>query len=281
MIWGVGREVPLERVGFIGHLRFLLRGLVFIIGTVPLITLTLLAYLVERLSGGRGLSDFFVRAWGRMGRLLCGLRLEIRGTEMAHGGALVANHASWADIFVLHDASHIHFVAKSEVKSWPGIGFLAAVTGTIFIERRPTEAKRQQQQLKERLQKGDRLCFFPEGTSSDGRRVLPFKSALFSAFHTPELLPHMWIQPVTVSYFPPKGRGDRFYGWWGDMSFGSHMKMVFGLSRGGKVRVTYHEPVRAADYADRKTLASYCSQVVRAGMQADLEEAGLTMRTDD
>jgi 1-acyl-sn-glycerol-3-phosphate acyltransferase len=281
MIWGVGREQPLEKVGVIGTIVFVLKAIVFIVGTIPLITFTLLAYVVERLTGGRGLSDLFIKAWGRMGRLLCGLRLEKRGIEMTHGGALVANHSSWSDIFVMHDAAHIHFVSKAEVRSWPGIGFLANVTGTIFIERRPSEAKRQQQQLKERLQKGDKLCFFPEGTSSDGRRVLPFKSALFSAFHTPELLPHMWIQPVTVTYFAPKGRGERFYGWWGDMGFGGHMKMVFGLARGGRVRVTFHPPVKAADYTDRKALALYCGNVVRKGMQADLAEASMTMLTDD
>lgn len=281
MIWGIGREAAFQPVGLLGQIRFWLRAVAFVIGTIPLITCTLLAYVVEKLTGGRGLSDFFVRGWGHLGRRLCGLRLEIRGTEMLHGGALVANHSSWSDIFVLHSAAHIHFVAKSEVKSWPGIGFLANVTGTIFIERRPVEAKRQQQVLKERLQKGDRLCFFPEGTSSDGRRVLPFKSALFSAFHTPELLPHMWIQPVTVAYFAPKGQPETFYGWWGDMSFGGHMKMVFGLARGGRVRVTYHDPIRAADFADRKKLASYCESVVREGLRHDLAGAGQIMATDD
>lgn len=274
MAWGEGQEAPFARLSALGHVRFVLRAVAFILGTVPLVSLTLLAYLVERVTGGRGLSDLFIKAWGRMGRLLCGLKLERRGQELKQGGALVANHSSWSDIFVLHDAAHIHFVSKSEVKSWPGIGFLANVTGTIFIERRPTEAKRQQQQLKERLQKGDKLCFFPEGTSSDGRRVLPFKSALFSAFHTPELLPHMWVQPVSVTYFSPKGQDARFYGWWGDMGFGGHMRVVFGMGRGGRVRVTFHEPVRAADFADRKLLAAHCEAVVRAGVATDLAGAG-------
>ncbi|UPH70788.1 1-acyl-sn-glycerol-3-phosphate acyltransferase [Abyssibius alkaniclasticus] len=280
MAWGEGTEAPFAKIGVLGGLRFGLFAVIFVLGTLPLISLTLLSYMVERLTGGRGLSDVFIKTWGRMGRLLCGLKLEIRGTELAQGGAMVANHVSWSDIFVLHDAAHIHFVAKSEVKSWPGIGFLANATGTIFIERRATEAKRQQQQLKERLQKGDKLCFFPEGTSSDGRRVLPFKSALFSAFHTPELLPHMWVQPVSVTYFAPKSQAPRFFGWWGNMSFGGHMRTVFALGRGGRVRVTFHAPVRAADFADRKLLAAHCEAAVRAGMAADLAEVGQEMAVD-
>jgi 1-acyl-sn-glycerol-3-phosphate acyltransferase len=253
-------------------LRLGVRLIIYVVVTLELVALWALAMGLEKLIGGQKLSGAVVRIWARVGHSLCGLRLEIQGTEMTHGGALVANHTSWTDIFVLHSAAHIHFVSKAEVASWPVIGWLARVTGTLFVERKPLEAKRQQAQLAERIIGGDKLCFFPEATSSDGLRVLPFKSTLFSVFHTEELRELVWVQPVTVTYFPPKGRGKRFYGWWGDMDFGPHALMILGLSVGGRVRVTYHAPLKAADFAHRKDLAKAAGEAVREGLRKTLGE---------
>ena len=132
------------------------------------------------------------------------------------------------------------------------------------------EAKRQQAALAARISGGDKLCFFPEATSSDGLRVLPFKSTLFSVFHTEELRELVWVQPVTVTYYPPKGRDKRFYGWWGDMDFGSHAMVILGLSVGGRVRGTYHPPLKAAEFAHRKDLARAAGDAVRGGLRQTL-----------
>ena len=272
MIWTGIEPEPLPKLGVIGWLRLIVRLAVFSVFTLELVLVWALARLVERVVGGQKLSGAVVRLWARIGHTLCGLRLEIQGEEMTHGGALVANHTSWSDIFVLHSAAHIHFVSKAEVKSWPVIGFLARITGTLFVERRPLEAKRQQVQLAERISGGDKLCFFPEATSTDGLRVLPFKSTLFSAFHTEALRKLVWVQPVTVTYYPPKGRDKRFYGWWGDMDFGPHALMILGLSQGGRVRVTYHKPLKAEDYLHRKDLARAAGEAVRAGLRRTLGE---------
>lgn len=270
MAWNEVVPPAYPKLGPIGWLRFTLRFTFFGVSTVILITSLILLYAIERLYNGSWLSSKCARLWGRLGRISCGLKLEIQGEEMKHGGAIVANHASWVDIFTMHDAAHIHFVSKSEVAKWPGIGFLARASGTVFVVRKPTEAKRQQIAMAERIIAGDKLCFFPEGTSSDGQRVLPFKSSLFSVFHTEELRESVWVQPVSVTYIPAKNRPADFYGWWGDMEFFAHAKVVFGLSRGGKVVVTYHPPLKAANYADRKRLSQDAEILVRAGVQKNL-----------
>ncbi len=270
MIWTDIEPAPLPKPGLVGWLRFVFRLVIFAIVTLELVLLWALARGLEKLVGGQRMSGAVVRLWARIGHMMAGLRLEIEGEEMAHGGALVANHSSWSDIFVLHSAAHIHFVSKAEVAGWPVIGWLARVTGTLFIERNPRAAKHQQALLAARIEGGDKLCFFPEGTSSDGLRVLPFKSTLFGVFHTEALRDLVWVQPVTVSYFPPKGRDKRFYGWWGDMAFGPHAMVILGLSMGGRVRVTYHPPLKAADYPHRKALAKAAEDVVRAGLQRTL-----------
>ena len=82
-----------------------------------------------------------------------------------------------------------------------------------------------------RLLAGHKLLFFPEGTSTDGLRVLPFKSTLFAAFFEPELHHTMWIQPVSVVYYAPVGEEARFYGWWGDMEFAPHLLKTLAARR--------------------------------------------------
>jgi 1-acyl-sn-glycerol-3-phosphate acyltransferase len=192
-----------------------------------------------------------------------GLRLVVRGQPMQAEGAIVANHSSWLDIFALNAADRVYFVAKSEVAGWPGIGWLARATGTIFIARKGTEAKKQQELFEARLIAGHRLLFFPEGTSTDGLRVLPFKSTLFAAFFTPVLVRRTHVQPVTVVFLAPDGEEPRFYGWWGDMDFASHLVKSLSARRKGQVEVTFHPEVPVDAFEDRKILAQYCERVVR------------------
>ena len=194
------------------------------------------------------------------------LPLTVRGQPMQGRGAMVANHASWLDIFALNAATRIYFVAKSEVAGWAGIGWLARATGTVFIARKGREAKVQQRLFEQRLRAGHRLAFFPEGTSTDGVRVLPFKSTLFAAFYTHGLDEVMQIQPVTLVYHAPEGQDARFYGWWADMTFGGHLLRVLMQGRQGRVEVVFHPEVAVEDFPDRKALASHCEAAVRGAL---------------
>ncbi|MFM7334992.1 MAG: lysophospholipid acyltransferase family protein [Tabrizicola sp.] len=191
------------------------------------------------------------------------LPLTVHGTPMTRPGAIVANHSSWLDIFVLNAVQTIYFVAKSEVAGWPGIGWLARATGTIFIARKGSEAKKQQEIFESRLQAGHRLLFFPAGTSTAAIRVLPFKSTLFQAFFSPALEHTMHIQPVTVIFHAPEGADPRHYGWWGDMDFASHLLKTLATPRQGRVEVIFHPEVPVDAFENRKVLAQHCERVIR------------------
>ncbi|MBC7133975.1 MAG: 1-acyl-sn-glycerol-3-phosphate acyltransferase [Roseovarius sp.] len=201
-----------------------------------------------------------------MGRIVAilGLTLEVEGTPMAGPGAVVSNHVSWLDIFVLNARKRVYFVSKAEVAGWPGIGFLARLIGTVFIRREAREARAQTEALAARLAAGHRLLFFPEGSSTDGLRVLPFRSTLFEALRG--LGAGVMVQPVTLIYEAPEGADARFYGWWGDMALGPHLAQVLGAPRQGRVRMICHAPLAVTDFPDRKTLAAACERAVRAAM---------------
>ncbi|MBL9046502.1 MAG: 1-acyl-sn-glycerol-3-phosphate acyltransferase [Tabrizicola sp.] len=248
-----------------GYLRFLIRGTLILILTYGGLALLLAVRLVERPICGprRPVTQNFARVVSRAALALMGLRVVTRGQPIRKPGAIVANHSSWLDVFVLNAAQNVFFVAKSEVASWPLIGWLARATGTMFIARKGAEAHRQKLAFEARLKVGHRLLFFPEGTSSDSIRVLPFKSTLFQAFYAPELERAMHIQPVTVIYHAPSGEEPRFYGWWGDMEFFSHFLTTLAARRQGWVELIFHPEVPVDAFAGRKELAQHCERVIR------------------
>jgi 1-acyl-sn-glycerol-3-phosphate acyltransferase len=124
-----------------------------------------------------------VQQWSRDMLRALGIPLEVQGQPPAGGPLLlVANHISWLDILVLHAARHCRFVAKSEVRHWPLVGTLATGGGTLYIEReKRRDAMRVVHRMKESLQAGDIVAVFPEGTTSDGRGLLPFHANLIQA----------------------------------------------------------------------------------------------------
>lgn len=221
---------------------------------------------IERLAPAFRWREGVQRLWARIVARLTGLRVRVRGEPMPHGGALVANHVSWSDIFVLVGAARMTFVAKAEVRGWPVMGWIAELCDTVFIERKRSAAKAQEAELRTRMLRGERLLFFPEGTSTDGRRVLPFRSTLFAALTAEELREVAWVQPVSVVYHAPEGLPENFYGWWGDMDFGGHVWSVLTRSFGGRAEVVFHEPVRVIDQPDRKALARETGEAVERGV---------------
>ncbi len=203
---------------------------------------------------------------------ILGIGHVIEGKPLQGPGAVVCNHVSWLDIFALNARKRVYFVSKAEVAGWPGIGFLARLVGTVFITRDARAARAQTELLQERLGAGQRLLFFPEGTSTDGMRLRPFKSTLFQALCAAGAGGAgggLWVQPVTLVYEAPEGADARAYGWWGDMDFGSHLATVLGMARQGRVRVICHAPLAAGDFEGRKALAAACERAVRAGLPED------------
>lgn len=255
---------PVE-LGLIGWLLVFVRGVPLALLVFGGLLVLLSVRLVERPIYGvrRPITPYISKFVCRNAFRLLGIGFHSSGELMKKRGAVVANHQSWLDIFALNARKRIYFVSKAEVANWPGIGWLAKATGTVFIERNPKKAQEQTRIFEERLKAGHKLLFFPEGTSTDGLRVLQFKTTLFAAFFTDELRDFMYVQPVSVVFHAPKGQPDRFYGWWGDMDFGPHLLKTLGVRRQGAVELIYHAPAKVSDFENRKALAAHCEEAVR------------------
>lgn len=142
-----------------------------------------------------------IRRWSRRLLRICGVTLEVQGLQpgqaMPHGAMVVSNHISWLDIYVINSWQPVRFVAKSEIRDWPVIGWLCGQTGTIFIERaRKRDAHRVLHAITDVMLQGDLVCVFPEGTTTDGSSVLPFHANLMQA----PISGGLPVQPVGLAY---------------------------------------------------------------------------------
>ena len=264
--WDAEEGYPEQRAfGVMGWVRVILRGVVLASLVFGCLLILLLIRLIEKPIYGlhRPWTPFITQFVCRNALRILGIGFRTEGALMRHRGAVVANHSSWLDIFVLNARKRIYFVSKAEVAKWPGIGWLAKATGTVFINRDPREARAQKELFEGRLMAGHKLLFFPEGTSTDAIRVLPFKPTLFAAFFTPELREDMHVQPVTVLYHAPEGEDARFYGWWGDMAFGPHLLKVLAQGKQGRVELIYHRPLKVSEFESRKLLSKASEEIVR------------------
>ncbi len=209
---------------------------------------------------------------------LLDLHIEVRGiVSTAKPTLFVCNHSSYLDISVLGSLVPGSFVAKAEVADWPFFGFLAKLQRTVFVDRqRRTTTRRQRDELARRLDAGDNLILFPEGTSNDGNRTLPFRSALFGVAERKDesgrTLQPLTIQPVSLAYVRlngmPIGRSLRPYvAWYGDMDLFGHLWRLAGLGR-ITVTVEFHPPVTLDQFASRKALCEHCHRMVAEGVAA-------------
>lgn len=213
-----------------------------------------------------------VRLWFRGACRLCALTVRVTGAPCRDGATLlVANHVSYLDVPVIGSLLDVVFVAKQEVATWPLFGPLARLARTAFIGRKASTAARQAGDLAARLKAGESLLAFPEGTSTDGSTVRPFKTALFAVAEAMPADQPLRVQPVSISY-PRTAAGKSLngglqdlYAWYGDMTLLPHLLTVFGL-KGADVEVIFHQPVLASDFVDRKDLAWHCRAEVALGV---------------
>ena len=251
-------------------LRAFLRAIALVGFTLAIV----LAFAVAkpfRIKGWRSLP----RLWHRTAARIIGLRIRVRGTICRDSPVLyVANHCSYLDIVALGAALKGSFVAKKDIESWPVFGMLARFQNTIFIERNPRLARLHQDEIARRLAVGDNLILFPEGTSTDGNRVLPFKSTLFSVVKAYQGDSPLSVQPLTLAYTRlnglPIGRVQRpLATWFGDMALGPHL---WHLLKQGRVTVEIiaHPPVADNAFPTRKDLSRHCERMIRDGLQEAL-----------
>ena len=207
--------------------------------------------------------------WSTVARLL-GLKVRVIGSiaSTANGRPVVfvSNHSSWLDIPVLGGRLDACFVAKNEVGRWPFISTVARLGRTVFVSRQRHATGRERDAMRDRLAVGDNLLLFPEGTTSDGSRVLPFRSSFFAIAEGSE--PPL-IQPVSVVYDRlgglPTGRASRpVFAWYGDMELAPHF-WRFAQHGGLRVSVLIHPPLDPSRFASRKALSHAVWQTVADG----------------
>jgi len=221
-------------------------------------------------------------------RVLCTLlriRVHVNGTPMHDRAVLyVSNHVSWADILVIGSLAPVAFVAKREVASWPLVGIAAKLQRTVFVDRtRRHQAGEAVADIVKRLKDGVSVVLFAEGTSSDGNRVLPFRSALLGAVE--EASTHAGntlIQPMSISYTGlhgiPMGRQHRpLVAWYGDLDFLPHIKAFIELGAVDAV-VSYGEAVPADVEIDRKAMTTRLESSVRGLLASALRGRPLTVQ---
>jgi len=230
-----------------------------------------------------------------------GIRIRIVGQPARENGVLfLANHTSYFDILAISTATKVSFIAKREVGTWPFFGLLAQLQRTVFVDReKRTKTKVSRDEMARRLMKGDNLVLFPEGTSNDGNRVLPFKSALIGVVQDAvkaemkadqrvqrkgdgklaQVLPPMvTIQPVSIVYRRvhgvPMGRQYRpYFAWYGDMELLPHLFEALCLGP-VDVDIVFHDPIAQDMALDRKAVAQHCQRVIGQGVAAALSSAG-------
>jgi 1-acyl-sn-glycerol-3-phosphate acyltransferase len=235
-------------------------------------TVTPILISLQWLLGKLGLPGwgFIASNYYRVLRAILRIRVRVIGTPVRGRAVLyVSNHVSWADIVVIGSLSPVAFVAKREVASWPLVGIAARMQRTVFVDRtRRHQAANAVQEIVARLASGTSVVLFAEGTSSDGNRVLPFRSALVGAVREAAAQGGIAIQPMSICYTGlhgmPMGRHNRpLVAWYGDLDFLPHIKALIARGIIDAV-VSYGEPVAANAGADRKAVAKTLETAVRS-----------------
>lgn len=251
------------------------------IGLIVLVTVTLVLLPIQ-LVGLRfnlKIRRRLPRLWHRVACRVLGLKVRVHGTpEPSRPLLIAANHASWKDIMVLGSVADVVYIAKAEVRGWPVFGLLARLQATIFVEREQRQKTGDQvDEIARRLTDGEIVVLFPEGTTSDGNRLLEMKTSLFGAAasavpHAPGGVVH--IQPVSIAYTGVHGMAmGRFHrplaAWPGDIELLPHL---LGVAREGAVDVDvdFGERVDYTRTSNRKQVSRDVEARIRAMLGARL-----------
>jgi 1-acyl-sn-glycerol-3-phosphate acyltransferase len=234
-----GESTPLSLAGW---LRLIARA-VALIGLI--LVFVPLHYLYRVVSYGSPFPMLFLRYAARV----CGAKVKVHGTHLKRDVFYVANHLSWIDILTLAGASGTAFVAKAELAEAPVVGWLASLNRTVFVKREHRMGVAEQiNALKEALVDNWSVTVFPEGTTTDGQSLLPFKTSMLSVLEPPP--PGVLVQPVILDYGPVA----EWIGWIGNESGVNNAKRVLGRKGTFTVHLHYLEPFSPADFVGRKAI---------------------------
>ncbi|MEH6791973.1 lysophospholipid acyltransferase family protein [Parasphingorhabdus sp.] len=241
-----------------GYIRFALRMALIFIALFFCIPF----YYLWRLFG---ISNPWPRTFLKIAAFGCGARVKIIGTPIKRDVFFISNHLSWVDIAILGGHSGTAFVSKEEIGDWPIIGWLCKLNDTVFVSRSDRMGVAQQiNQLRDALEQTWAITIFPEGTTTDGSTLLPFKAPLLKVLEPPPA--GIMVQPIFLNY----GDNAREIGWTGEESAPSNAWRL--LTRRGSFLVEVHflEPFDPNHHSGRKQIAAEARRRIAIPLSASL-----------
>ena len=213
--------------------------------------------------------DRVISRWSERLLEILGIRLVASAPpKFTHGALLVANHISWLDIFVIHTAKRVHFVSKHEVRNWPVVGWLAWRSGTLFIQRaKKSDTARINQEMHALLRDGAWVAVFPEGTSTDGSRLLRFLPSLFQ----PAVDENLPVVPAALQYQTQTGAYTDAAAYADNVSFGTSLWRIAG-EKEIVARVTFGTPIRGEN---RRVLAEMAHREIAGALGFEITSSAL------
>lgn len=248
-------------------LRAILRAVVLVLWMLLLLPIVLVLWLLQLKKLRAKAAQFF----HVVTLAILGLRIKQHGQPSDIRPLLVvSNHTSYIDIFVMGAQLPISFTPKSEIRDWPVIGFLCVLADCVFVERRRAMIDAARAEMAKRINEGRVLCLFPEGTTSNGVELKPFKSGFFSLAEDH----HLSVQPASITYThigrePITDATREMVAWVGEATFFGHFWNMLGMP-GIRAILRWHAPITHTDFPDRKALTKAAETIVTAGVMADL-----------
>jgi 1-acyl-sn-glycerol-3-phosphate acyltransferase len=253
---GPGRDVAITWAGWV---RLVLRAIGLVLALLICVPLH---YAYRTVHYGSPFPKIFLRLACR----LCGARLRVHGVPLKRDVFFISNHLSWIDILALGGASGTAFVAKAELGVAPVVGWLARINRTVFVSREDRLGVADQiNRLREALADNWSITVFPEGTTTDGQSLLPFKTAMLRVLEPPP--PGVMVQPVVLDYGQDIGE---WIGWIGTEGGVENARRVLSRRGAFKLDVFYLDPFDPRDFAGRKAIAAEARARIIPALEARL-----------
>ena len=241
------------KINFVDRVIFYFKFFIFVFLTIFLIFLKILLQFVSK-----RISQKIVQIFHKLLLWLININVEVEGKSNPSNvpTLYVSNHLSYLDIPILGSKINGRFIAKNEISNWPIMGYLSKIGNTIFINRNLSFLKRNKSIIYDFISKGNSIILFPEGTTSDGIRVLRFKSSLLTSLEQKNIL----IQPIVINYESINGMPlnrwlKPIIAWYGDMDLKPHLINVLKLFS-IKAKITFLPPLNGKNFTNRKDMTS-------------------------
>lgn len=252
-----GEDTPVSAIGWI---RLIIRAVLILAAIIVMVPLH---YIYRIFVYGSPFPMWFLRFAARV----CGAKVERVGVPLRRDVFFIANHISWIDILALAGASGTAFVSKAELADSPLVGWLAKINRTVFVKRENRAGVAEQiNQLREALSDNWSVTVFPEGTTTDGQSLLPFKTSMMRVLEPPP--PGVLVQPVLLDY----GEIAEWLGWIGNESGVNNGKRVMSRKGTFPLRLHFLEPFSPADYAGRKAIAAQARKQIEEALLHTLDK---------